>query len=434
MTTFAAPQRTSRPATPPIRDRSVDVIRSACLVLVVLLHATMVGVTVTGGAPVFENALETAWFAPVSWFVQMMPLFFIAGGFTAIGSWRRARAAGTRPAQWVSARMSRLFAPALVVMLTIAAGLLALTLSGVPAEIVSEAGWRISQSMWFLGVFALCQALVPALARWHERSPTTALGALVAAVAIADVSRFATGIPAFGYLNLAFAWLAVQQLGFWAADGRLAALRIRTRALLAQACLAAAVILVIAGPYPANMYANQDPPTLVLVLLGGAQLALLSLAQPWLRRLYDRPAVAAIVDWIGARAMTIYLWHMPALIALAGVGVLLSLGGFLSLPALHSPEWWLTRPGWLAIVVVSVALLARATARFERRSPGVPSGRVWRASLAAVAGVGSVVLVFIAGLGWPTALVSAGLAAAAVRLAKDGPLVGGLRAPSHSVG
>lgn len=434
MTTFATPERVTPPTPARIRDRSVDVIRAACLVLVVLLHAMMVGVTVVDGLPVFENALETGWFAPVSWFVQMMPLFFIAGGFTAIGSWRRARATGTRPAEWVSARMGRLFGPAVVVMLTIAAALLALTLSGVPAEIVHEAGWRLSQPMWFLGVFALSQALVPLLAGWHERTPVVALGSLGAVVAVVDVARFAAELPGIGYLNLAFAWLAIQQLGFWSADGRLEALRVRSRAILAQALLAAAVILVLAGPYAANMYANQDPPTLVLVLLGGAQLALFSLAQPWLKRAYERPVIAAIVDWIGARAMTIYLWHMPVLIALAGIGVLFSLGGFLPLPELHSAAWWLTRPGWLALVLIVVTAVAHATARFERRSPGAPSGIPWRASLAAVAGVGSVVLVFVAGLDWVSAIAAAGLAVTAVRLSKDGSLVGGPARRSHSVG
>jgi peptidoglycan/LPS O-acetylase OafA/YrhL len=364
----------------------------------------------------------------------MMPLFFIAGGFTAIGSWRRARAHGIRPAAWVSARLIRLFAPFVVVMLTIAAALLALSIAGVPAEIVQVAGWRVSQPMWFLGVFALSQALVPALAGWHERAPFSALGALCASVLLVDGVRFATSITAVGYVNLAFAWILIQHLGFWAADGRVDALRIRSRALLVQACLAAAVILVVVGPYPANMYANQDPPTLALVLLGAAQLGLFSLAKPWLRRVGERRSVGAIVDWIGARAMTVYLWHMPVLLALAGLCVLLSFAGALSLPPLHSGAWWLTRPVWLAVVVVSVAVVARAAARFERRPASLPCEQVGRVALATVAGVASVVLLFVAGLGWPTAILSAALASAAVLLAKDGSGVGGLRTPSHSVG
>lgn len=97
------------------RDPSLDLLRAACTVLVVLVHGTMVGVTVVGGAPVFENAMDTAWFAPVSWFVQMMPLFFLAGDATAIGSWRRAPRAA-RAGAFVAGRIRRLLAPAVVAM------------------------------------------------------------------------------------------------------------------------------------------------------------------------------------------------------------------------------------------------------------------------------------------------------------------------------
>lgn len=58
MSVLTAPRPAEPIARPIVRDRSIDVIRSASLVLVVLLHAMMVGVTLTGDGPVFENALE----------------------------------------------------------------------------------------------------------------------------------------------------------------------------------------------------------------------------------------------------------------------------------------------------------------------------------------------------------------------------------------
>lgn len=422
---------------PAVRDRSIDAIRSASLVLVVLLHATMVGVTVPDGAPVFENALETAWFAPASWFVQMMPLFFLAGGFTGIGSWRRARSRGQSPAEFVGARLQRLFAPAAVMFAVVAAGLLLLSVAGTPADIVATAGFRISQPLWFLGVFALAQCLVPVLAGWHERAPISAVGVLLASVLLIDSARFATGIDAIGYLGLAAVWLLVQQLGFWDADGRIDTLSRRARMQAAVGLIAVAVLLAVFGPYPANMYANQDPPTLLIALLGGAQLMLFSLARPWIRRVVERRTVAVIVDWIGARAMTIYLWHMTVLIALAGISAAAALSGAMTLPDLHSPAWWLTRPALLAVAAASVAVVAAIAHRFDRRTPASPTSSPVRAACAAACGVGAVVVMFVAGLSWFVAAACALLALAVVRIAsrrEDPSVVGAPARPRHSLG
>lgn len=437
MSVSAEPRRRAAAHRSAVRDRSIDAIRSASLVFVVLLHATMVGVTVSDGAPVFENALETTWFAPASWFVQMMPLFFLAGGFTGMGAWRRARSRGQRPAEFVGARLQRLFAPAVTMFAVVAAGLVLLTVVGVPVDIVATAGFRISQPLWFLGVFALAQCLVPVLGGWHERAPVAASGALIASVLLIDAVRFATGLDAVGYLGLAAVWLLVQQLGFWDADGRIDALSRRARTIAAAGLIAVAVLLAIFGPYSANMYANQDPPTLLIALLGGAQLMLFSLARPRIRMFVAHRPVAAIVDWIGARAMTIYLWHMTVLIALAGLSAFAALSGALTLPELHSPAWWLARPLWLVVAAACVAVVTVFVRRFERRIPAPPTSSPMRAACAAVLGIGAVVAMFVAGLSWAVAAACALLTLGAAHVAtrrEDPSVVGAASRPRHPLG
>src|SRR5699024_6426045 len=97
----------------PHRDRVVDLVRAACLVTVVALHALMVGVSLGPAGPVFENAAEgRAWFVPLTWVLQIMPLFFIVGGFSTRLGYRSARMRGVTPAGFVAGRMRRLLAPA----------------------------------------------------------------------------------------------------------------------------------------------------------------------------------------------------------------------------------------------------------------------------------------------------------------------------------
>lgn len=398
------------------RDRSIDLLRAACTVLVVLLHAMMVGVTIEQGAPVFTNALETPWFPPVSWFVQMMPLFFLAGGATAVGAWRRARARGVTAGGFVARRIRRLLAPALVTMAVVAAGLCALGVAGVPAHIVETAGFRISQPLWFLGVYVLVQALVPAMVRLHERGAALGVGIPLAAVLTIDAVRIGTGAEAVGFLGLAAVWLLVQQLGFLLGEGRIGSLAPTARIAIGGAALALLGGLTGSGLYSPDMYVNLNPPTLAIVLLGVAQLMAFSLLQPALRRLAENRVVAGLTDAIGDRAMTVYLWHMPVLIGLAGVGAALGLAGVVALPALGSGAWWASRPLWLLVASGAVAASVAAAGRFERVPGGAAVASGARSGVAAVLGVAAVAVVFVLGLDVPVAAASALLMAVALRL------------------
>jgi peptidoglycan/LPS O-acetylase OafA/YrhL len=403
---------------PASRDAAIDAARAGCLIVVFVLHALMVGVSVGADGPVLENALER-WdgFAPLTWVVQVMPLFFVIGGYAGLTAWRRARARGDRPADFVRSRLTRLLRPAIVLVGAVAASLFALTLAGVAPEIVDAAGYRIGQPLWFLAVYLGCSALVPAMVALHERHGVVTLTALAGAVVAIDALRFASGVEAVGFANLAFVWLLMQQLGFWLADGRLERMSRRGRFRLAGAALAALALVTLAGPYTPDLYANLNPPTTCLVLLGVAQLALFSVARAPLRSWAERGAPARLVARFGEWGMTLYLWHLPAFVLVAG---LLLVGHEVSgvpLPEPLTVEWWSSRPLWLIVAALATAALVRAFARWERGprpaakrvQSGVRAARavpVWIAVPAGVLGVGTVLVV---GFAPPAALVALAL-------------------------
>lgn len=81
------------------RDAAVDLVRAVCLTIVLVLHISMAGVAVVGGDISITNAVENeGWFAPLTWLLQVMPLFFMIGGFAARAQWMRLRARGARRA------------------------------------------------------------------------------------------------------------------------------------------------------------------------------------------------------------------------------------------------------------------------------------------------------------------------------------------------
>ncbi|KJL42392.1 MULTISPECIES: acyltransferase family protein [Microbacterium] len=403
----------------PVRDRAIDLVRTLCIAGVVVLHAMMVGVAVTDAGPSFVNASDgTWWIVPLSWLLQVMPLFFVMGGFSGATALRRARRRGRDGIDFVGGRIHRLLLPALVTIATVGALLALLTAAGVPAELVALAGFRFAQPLWFLGVFLVCQALLPALLRLHESAPVRTITILAAAAGVVDLVRLSTGVDAYGFLNLAFVWLALQQLGFFLADGRIDALSRRLRVMVAAAATAALAISFVAGVHSPDLVANINPPTTALLFVGIAHTALFSLLRGRLEGLAERPAPARLIEAVTPRAMTVYLWHMPVLLCLAGLTAVGAMITALPLPGIDGPWWWLSRPAWLALALAATAVVAWPLARIEAVASPRSTRSAWRLGLATGAGTAAVALLLVSGTNVLTAAAAAALLVAALRLAR----------------
>jgi hypothetical protein len=141
---------------------------------------------------------------------------------------------------------------------------------------------------------------------------------------------------------------------------------------------------VEAGWYSPDMLTNLNPPTVPLMLLGIAQVCLLSVLHAPLSALMSSRAAQAAVFVVGSRAMTVYLWHLPVIVAVAGLSLLVP--GAAPEPA--SPTWWAGRPVVLVLVLAVVWLISVPLARFETVAATIPDGfRRPRAALIVAAAV-----------------------------------------------
>lgn len=404
------------------RDTGIDLVRALCVLGVVLLHSMMVGVTVTDAGPLFANASEGSWWiTPLSWVLQVMPLFFVIGGFAGYTSLLRSQQRGGTAKEFVAARIHRLVLPAVVTIGVVGVALTVLLLNGVPPELVAIAGYRYGQPLWFLGVFLLCQALLPLFAAAHRRAPWITLALLVAAAVGVDAARAATGIDGVGFVNLAFVWLALQQLGFFFADGRIDSLARRTRLVLGVAAAVALVLTFLTGVYSPDLIANINPPTASLLLVGVAHTMLVSIGRDRLSAWSLRPMPTRFRTFVTPRAMTIYLWHMPILLAMAGASAIFALITGIALPEPSSVEWWMTRPLWLATVVTLTAGVAFLLAGIESRRIPSSTRSVRRLVAASTIGTAAIVGLLVVGTTPLTASVAVLLLLISLRLAKPGP-------------
>ncbi|MGB7860416.1 MAG: acyltransferase, partial [Acidimicrobiia bacterium] len=372
MTTYLNTVRRMAERAPAERNRVVDLMRVVSILVVVFGHWLMAAVTIEGGALVPGHLLDlAAWTHPLTWLLQVMPIFFFVGGFSNALSWRSARRRGETYSAWLRSRLRRLTIPVVPLLLVWGvAGWVALE-AGVDWEILQIASQVAIVPTWFLAAYVVIVALAPAALAVWERFGWWSFTVGVVLAGLTDLISIGLDIDSLGFLNYVFVWGSVHQLGYAWVDGKIGGMP-RRLAMGLTGFLGLAA-LVWAGPYPMAMVGlggevtNSSPPKVTLVFLAMFQAGLVLLAEPALKRLMTRPWAWTPVVAVSAQIMTIYLWHLTAMVAVIGAG--LALGGFGFGLEPVTASWWLTRPVWFVVLAAVTGLLAMMFARFERPGP-----------------------------------------------------------------
>ncbi|MEV1146482.1 acyltransferase family protein, partial [Micromonospora sp. NPDC049799] len=90
-------------ATPAGRERIVDLLRALAIVMVVLGHWAVATIGYdAAGRPTARSALpDLPWAYPLTWVAQVMPVFFLVGGFANAASLAARRARGGDATGWL---------------------------------------------------------------------------------------------------------------------------------------------------------------------------------------------------------------------------------------------------------------------------------------------------------------------------------------------
>lgn len=327
--------------TPPDRDRVIDAVRGASLVVVVFGHLLLAVVYWPAGEVPRLGSILLAypWTQALTWVLQVMPLFFAFGGAANALSWDRSRGRGSGYSAWMWGRTQRLLRPVLVYLAVgaIAAWVARIIWGDVAGPLLGQLGVQL----WFLGVYLVTTALLPAMLAWHRRAPSAAFAVLVPVVVLINVGTTVLGWPLLvGMVNVVLVWLLLQQLGFfWSGGGNQA--RPRRWAVTGAISLVVGVLLVMWGPWPMSLigipgdrldyaslslygwsvgvpgysgeYSNMFPPSIVLLLQGIALVAVVFVLRRSLDAFLHRPRVWWAATGMNLTAMSVYLWHVPAI-------------------------------------------------------------------------------------------------------------------------
>jgi len=363
--------------TPPDRNRYVDFLRSVSILVVIVGHWLIATSYMVDGDMAVGHLLkshpQTQW---LTWIFQVMPIFFIVGGYSNAVSLESARRKNLGYAGWLYARLNRLVAPLLVLLIAWAVIALIMHVLGVGPKVIQLASQAALIPTWFLAIYIMVVILAPIAYGFWQRLGFTSFWILVAGGILIDLAFFVADMRWLGWTNYFWVWLAVHHLGFAWRDGKLGS---PGRLVLYSALAFFTLYLMVSqGPYPLAMVGSPDeglsntlPPKATLLVLGLFQFGLLLALEQPMRKVLAGLRVWTATVLINSMIMTVYLWHITVMVVF--VSLLYLAGG----PGLGlepgSMVWWLTRPVWIAVLLGLLTPVALLLSPLERGSRSTDS-------------------------------------------------------------
>ena len=208
--------------TPEERNRYVDFLRAVSILVVVIGHWLIATAWVVDGEIAVGHLLkdqpQTQW---LTWMFQVMPIFFIVGGYSNAVSLESAKRKGLGYADWLVTRLNRLVSPLLVLIIAWAVISLVMTLMGVQVDAILYLSQAALIPTWFLAIYIMVAILAPLAYKFWQKAGFLSFFCFVAMAALVDLAFFAADIRWLGWSNYFWVWLAVHQLGFAWRDGRM---------------------------------------------------------------------------------------------------------------------------------------------------------------------------------------------------------------------
>ena len=415
--------------TPQERNRYVDFLRSISIFVVIIGHwmiatAYMVDGEMNAGH-LLEGQPQLHW---LTWIFQVMPIFFIVGGYSNAVSLESAKRKGVAYAGWLSARLNRLVAPLLVLLIAWAVIAVVMTLFGTRPAVVQYLSQAALIPTWFLAIYIVVVILAPVAYKFWRRLGFVSFLIFAAGAALTDAAFFVADMQWLGWTNYFWVWLAVHHLGFAWRDDRLG--RVAKRLLFSAAGFAALWLLTSYGPYPLAMVGSPDPelsntlpPKITLLALGIFQFGLLLALESPMRHALNGLRLWTATVLINSMIMTVYLWHLTVMVIIVSLAYLAGGPGLGLEPG--SPDWWLTRPIWIAVLYATLIPVALLLAPLERRARAADAAAPAAARLIGGAALVCIGVALLARFGFGNAPLP-GLDVAAFLMVVAGAAISGL--------
>ena len=203
------------------RELSADVYRVFAVTVVVIAHWLVSAVTFHDGQFGNDYPLDAMpWTRWLTLVFQVVPVFFLVGGYASAASWTRWREAGGRRwTEWVRNRLAAILGPTTAYVMVVLVAVAVLDWVGVGRSPLRFGGWAVAMHLWFVPAYLALLTLTPVALAAHRRCGLLAPAVLGVAVVVVDVATRVWHLPIISSANYLLCWAAIYQVGICGAVG-----------------------------------------------------------------------------------------------------------------------------------------------------------------------------------------------------------------------
>ena len=179
------------------RELSADLYRVLAVIVVVIGHWLVSAVTFHDGQFGNDYPLDALpWTRWLTLVFQVVPVFFLVGGYASAASWTRWREAGGRRwTEWVRNRLAAILGPTTAYVMLVLVAVAVLDWVGVGRSALRFGGWAVAMHLWFVPVYLALLTLTPVALAAHRRWGLLVPAVLAIAVVVVDVAARVWHLP-----------------------------------------------------------------------------------------------------------------------------------------------------------------------------------------------------------------------------------------------
>ena len=307
------------------RERFIDFTKVIGLLFLIVNSFLFLRLEESSGEFFVTNlSAESQSLIVISWFTAGMSLFFFSMGFNNLIAWYSN--VGRDGSQWnyLVDRINTLLGPVLVWIFssTIVLNILSRSSNFPNYLTTSEDGIMpsiefILWPLWLVSIYLVMVLFAPLTIFLHKKYPYATVLTLFTMTVLIDNIEFSLNFSYIKLFNYLFFWIAIHQLGYFYADGKIQEVNVNVFRYLTVFSygylfyqISVSNKYLSLASYRLSSLNNEDPPTTLYLV---ASIGLISLAftlKNLIEKILSNQKIWLLISHIHANIYTIYLWHL----------------------------------------------------------------------------------------------------------------------------
>ena len=301
------------------RERFIDFIKVVGLLMVIFNTTYLIRFNDSFGEYLIYNlSFDDTVITSFTWFTVGMALFFFSVGFTNKIAWYSN--VGRDGSQWkfLTDRVNALLGPAIVWIFVITISLNIYTrTANIPLFFTSQDDGVVPLTefimwpLWLVSIYLVVVIFSPFTLFLHKTNPYLTLAAFVLTTVAIDTFEFPLAFSYLRLINYLMFWLAIHQLGYFFADGKIFSFKISffvSLSILSFGYLFyksnSSNEFMSLSSYRLILSSNEDPPTLYYLIASlGLSSVFLILRKP-IEKILENKTIWNIFSYIHANIFT----------------------------------------------------------------------------------------------------------------------------------